>query len=190
MTRARSPDWDAIAAATPNDVVAARVVAQPKEELGNDGYPHWRSRICPRIRTREECEPEQRVAYDTFVGVTYGELTVIGPMAKRPRYLKKLFRNSGEKSGVWVVRCSCGWYESRLGKNIKQTIKRLQKVEGFDRSKAACAECRRRRREEHSLSFPDFFEPAPDSPAPQTDGEGVPIEELAASWAKDEADGV
>lgn len=65
---------------------------------------------------------------DNLTGKKFGKFTVIG-------YLGKFNRTRG--TGRWLVQCSCGWYEIRAARVLRNT-------EGNDeelRSRTMCHEC-------------------------------------------------
>ena len=124
----KKTNWDAVAAATPNDQTAGAVVSQ-------GGY-HFdvKHRVPPHVM-HQDTPPPMRSADDRhgvhpatmreMVGVRSGRLTVIGLSTLGP----------GGKNGKarWVVRCDCGMYEVR---NRKALLKRA------DPRPDACWECR------------------------------------------------
>ena len=202
MPRYRSADWDAIAAAQPNDVTAAKVVSQNgehyDEEPIDDGQ--WRSRICPPLKElREIVDPSMRAAFHRYRGQTVGRFTVMGIMARVPEQIAErraeAVRGSKKKRQrhlMWVLRCACGWHEARTSMRLRNMVR--AKERGIKKDHR-CQYCDRievqkdRYEREGPRPFTDFFEPAPDGPRPAGEGEGVSIEQLAASWAKDEEDG-
>ena len=188
MTRYRSADWDAIAAATPNDVVAARVVAQGTEEASDENFDKaMRTRVCPRVKTREECPPKQQEKYDRLVGRVFGETTVIGILAEKPLFLKRRYSARRFKDGFWVLRCSCGTYSTVTKVTFQKMVKRFEQGK---QTRARCAECQRR--DQSTVQFRDFFQPHQDEGSgkgAQADT-GLTMEEIVTAWADDAEAGV
>lgn len=113
MRGPRTTDWDALAAATPNDATAARVVSPGTDPCMPavkfpPGYFH--SDVCPKLVSPLP-ERVQALAVE-YVGERLGRLTVVG--------LADIRR--GEKKAKWVVRCDCGAFEHRSMQAIRETL--------------------------------------------------------------------
>ena len=118
MRGVRTTDWDALAAAKPNDATAGRVVAPSTDNYAPavqfpPGYFH--SDVCPPLVSRLP-EDVQALA-DEYVGERIGRLTVVG--------LADLRR--GKEKAKWVVRCDCGAFEHRGMKAIRETLRSGQR---------------------------------------------------------------
>lgn len=104
----------------PVDALAARVVApgihwDPKKKIIQR---HWDA--PPSMRPIPRGVPN-------LVGVKFGRLTVVG------LFTEAASNGTGAKGiALWVVRCSCGSYETRRGKSVRNP----------NNSVDACDKCR------------------------------------------------
>ena len=113
----KTTNWDAVAAAVPNDATAGRVVGQGNVESGDEPPPR-----CPPIKPRSDVWDRQILAtFDELVGGQYGRVRVIGLSYGKNRRGRSL----------WVVRCGCGTYMEMGAKTVRRF-----------RDRNGCSECR------------------------------------------------
>lgn len=109
-------DWDALAASTPHNSTAARVVSQGgthyEPTLGEQ--PHtFRSDIRPPVKAAPPHDSIPHVVWKELKGARIGRLVVLG-IADLPKTSKRT-----GKRARWVVRCDCGWYENRSAQALR-----------------------------------------------------------------------
>lgn len=120
MARMRTTNFDAIATSAPLDKTASVVrdgTGEHWDPSVKDGRLHW---VAP-----PPCGVRPAHAPD-LVGCRVGRLTVVG-------YYDKGSKNGG--GSRWVVRCTCGAYETRRSKAIRNPRPR------DDGEEQACFKC-------------------------------------------------
>ncbi|MDB5584826.1 MAG: hypothetical protein JWR80_10002 [Bradyrhizobium sp.] len=109
-------EFDKIITSTPANATAGRVMSkgvhfEPSAPLPPN-YPHWKE--PPPLK--QYSGPDHRGLTPDFIGKKAGRLTVLG-----------ILHNEAMTSGVWrslrwVVKCTCGAYEARSSKALKNLI--------------------------------------------------------------------
>jgi hypothetical protein len=95
---------------TPVDRTAAKVVSKGErhEPFGKAAVAHiFHSEVCPAI----VLDKSLRLTSANLTGIKFGRFTVIG--------MSRDIKGQENTGGRWVVRCSCGDYEVRTAKAIK-----------------------------------------------------------------------
>jgi hypothetical protein len=95
---------------TPVDRTAAIVVSKGErhEPFGKAAVVHiFHSEVCPAIVP----DKSLRLTSANLTGIKFGRFTVIG--------MSRDIKGQENTGGRWVVRCSCGDYEVRTAKSIK-----------------------------------------------------------------------
>lgn len=146
--------FDRILTSQPVNRLAARQLSRGIEwQPDHKGNPHARTwDIPPPVQKRL---PEGGTFKDQ-TGKQFGRLTVIG-------YLGKL---NAKKKAVWLVRCACGFYETRGSRAIDAAD-----------PNAACEKCRyleRVKRGQGNSPFAISAAETPTLPQPSSNGEDRP----------------
>ena len=134
MRHLRTTNLDAILASIPVDRVAARVTVTNQPKTQEDISPEkidskdYRDFQCPPLIRRDKrlkrLSPDVYALIKQYVGFHFGRFTVIG--------LADL-NHKGTKA-YWVVQCSCGRYDYR----------RLRVIRDRDNRHDACDYCRQK----------------------------------------------
>lgn len=112
--RVKTTNWDALAAAKPNDAVAARVTSRSSDTTADDSFvvpaQMFHSPNPPEMWNEDELSGIDLNWFHKFVGMRIGKLTVVG---------KNLDPPGRRGKARWVVRCDCGTYEHRMAASLR-----------------------------------------------------------------------
>jgi hypothetical protein len=101
-----------ILASSPVNATAARVTSRSNETWEPNYRPpatkmHWKEPPATKSPSRETVAA---VTWDNLTGRKFGRFTVVGWLG----------RLNAKQKGMWLVRCTCGDYEARTSRAIKQ----------------------------------------------------------------------
>lgn len=117
----KTTNWDAVVASAPLNADAAKALNAvgesfvPRREVVNETA--FRSDVPPQMRRLPPDAPN-------LAGMKVGKLTVIG--------LAAFGKGGKNRRAAWVVRCACGWYETRSAKVLRDPAYA---------ARAMCGEC-------------------------------------------------
>ncbi len=106
-------DFDRILTSAPLDITAARVTSRGERYEPTFKPSRERFDAPPLCVPLDEMDDQVREFAALLIGTCFGRMTVIG-------YARE--QGSPKKRSRWVVRCSCGYYEIRKVKAIRNPM--------------------------------------------------------------------